>query len=307
MRVISVWIKALRLPFFTATVASVVIGTVLAWHSTAVINWGNFLIAFSGIIILNAGLNLINDYFDHTSGNDEANQNPNPFSGGSRVIQMGLISPKKMLYAGLSLFIITGLIGLWLNSRVNGNVILWIGIAGAFLAFFYSSEPLRIGYTPLGEFATGFGCGPLIILGSYYIQAQELTWKVLFASIPIGILVALILFINEFLDYDADKIVHKKTLVVTLGKKKAVKVYCLLLVSVYFLNIVGVFVNILPLFTLITLVTIPLCFKAIRVAGANYNKIYELMPANALTIGLHLSISLLLAAGYFFDRFLKIG
>ena len=112
---------------------------------------------------------MANDYFDHLSGCDEANPDPTPFSGGSRMIQNGLITPKRILYAALITFAIGGGIGLYLNYLSGKNVILIIGLIGLFLAFFYTANPFKIVYRTFGEIAVGIGFGPLIVMGSYFV------------------------------------------------------------------------------------------------------------------------------------------
>lgn len=221
------------------------------------------------------------------------------------MIQEGLIEAKKVLYAALTFFALGGLIGLYLNYIFQGNVILILGIIGVFLGFFYTADPLRIGYTGFGELVVGIGFGPLVVIGSYYVQAHKLSWEPFWASIPVAILIASVLYINEFPDYEADKAVNKKTLVVILGKEKALKIYYLLLLITYSSILLGIMFEMFPLFTLITFLTLPLCFKAIKAAKDNFDKVFDLLPANAATIGLHLSIGLLLTAGYALDKLIR--
>ncbi len=296
------WLKAIRVPFFTATVIPVALGSVIAWYDTNNFMWMRFWLAMFGALLIHIGTNLSNDYFDHLSGCDEANPNPTPFSGGSRVIQEGLISPKKILYVSLVSFILGGAIGLYLNYLCGQNVILVLGLIGVFLGFFYTAKPIRIGYGSLGELAVGIGFSPLIVMGAYYVQAQRLLFKVLLISIPIGILIALVLFINEFPDYLADKAVGKRTLVVTLGKKRAVILYHILLACVYLTVAFLLIFKFLPLMSLIVFLSLPLAIKAYVISKNNFDKIYELLPANAYTIGLHSIIGLLLCAGFILDK-----
>ena len=98
---LKIWSKALRAPFFTATIIPVALGSVVAWHDTDIFMWVRFIITMLGALLIHAGTNLANDYFDHLSGCDEANSTPTPFSGGSRVIQDGLIAPKKIIKESL--------------------------------------------------------------------------------------------------------------------------------------------------------------------------------------------------------------
>jgi len=261
-----------------------------------------FLLTLLGGIFIHAGLDLANDYFDHTSGVDEINVYHNPFSGGSRAIQDGLLSPTQVLWGSIICFSIGASIGIFLDFALPGHTLLIIGLVGIFLAYFYSASPIRIGYTSLGEIACGLGFGPVMALGSYYVQAGRLNWQPLWASLPVGILIASVLYINEFPDYEADKQASKKTLVVILGKKKAIRFYPALLLLSYLIIAVGVIGRIFPLFALISFLTLPFAFRAIRVARENYDKIFELLPANAATIALHLSLGLLLSGGYLLDR-----
>lgn len=305
IRKLKVWLKAVRPQFFTATIVPIILGGVIAWHQFGNFDWLNFLLALVGGIFIHAGLDLANDYFDHTSGVDEINQFPTPFSAGSRVIQEKLLSAKQVLWGSIFCFLIGIIIGLYLNFVLLGNTLLIIGIIGMFLAFFYTAGPLRIGYTGFGELSVGLGFGPVMVLGSYYVQTNQLSWIPFFASVPVGILIALVLYINEFPDYEADKTVNKRTLVVILGKKKAIKIYYLLLGFIYLWVILGVITKIFPYFALMVFITLPLCLKAVKVAKSNYDKIYELLPANAATIGLHLTIGLLLSGSYIFEGLIK--
>lgn len=302
---IGIWLKAIRPQFFTATIVPVILGAVIAWYQSGNFNWPYFLLALVGGLFIHAGLDLANDYFDHTSGADEANRLHTPFSGGSRVIQDKLLKPEQVFWGSIVCFLVGIAIGLYLNFILPGDILLIIGMIGVFLAFFYTAVPLRIGYSCLGELSVGLGFGPIMVLGAYYVQAQQLSCLPFLASVPVGILIALVLYINEFPDYEADKRVNKRTLVVILGKKRAIKVYYLLLGLVYLWVIYGVITGIFPYSALIIFITLPLCLKVIRVTRTNYDKIYELLPANAATIGLHLTIGLLLSGSFVFDRLIK--
>ncbi len=296
------WLKAFRVPFFTATVIPVLLGSVAAWHDTSIFLWLNFSLTLIGALLIHAGTNLSNDYFDHISGCDEANPNPTPFSGGSRVIQDGLLSAKQILYAFITCFILAGIIGLYLNYASGGNIILILGVFGIFLAIFYSAKPFRIGYHTFGELAVGIGFGPLMVAGSYYVQAHSLPFKVFLISIPVGILITMVLYINEFPDYSGDKQSGKITMVVSLGKRKAITVYYFLLTLTYLCIILLVVSANLPWFGLLAFLTLPLALKAIFVCKNNFDKVYELLPANAATIGLHALIGILLVLSFILDK-----
>jgi len=299
---IAVWLKAMRLPFLTATIVPVIFGSVVAWHDAGGFNWMRFWLVIFGASFIHIGTNLVNDYFDHLSGADKANLNPTPFSGGSRVIQEGSIVAKKVLYASLLAFILGSLIGLYLNYLCGQNVILILGIIGVGLGFFYSCRLFPIGYKRFGELAVGTGFGPLMVMGAYFAQAQNLTFKVFLISIPIGILIALVVFINEFPDYASDKSVGKNTLVVFLGKQKAAVIYQLTLLLTYLYVTLLVIFKIMPLFCLIVFLSLPLALKAVTVSKKHFERVAELLPANAATIGLHSILGFLLAVAYVLDK-----
>lgn len=298
-----IWIKALRAPFFTATIAPVFLGTAIALNKGP-INPFLFVLTLIGAVLIHGGINLLNDYFDYKTGADQRNVNPTPFSGGSRVIQEGYLSPKSVFSVAMVLILIGGLIGFYLNYICGSNTILLIGIAGVFLGFFYTAGPLRLGYHGFGEFAVGIGFGPLIVLGSYFVQARFLSLEALFSSMPAAILIALVLFINEFPDRDADSASNKRNLVVVLGKERSRYVYIAFLILCYFIIVAGVTLKIIPVYTLISLITLPIAFKAITILMKHYNSVNELIPANLATIRLHLFIVILLAAGFVFDKFI---
>ena len=124
----------------------------------------------------------------------------------------------------------------------------------------------------------------------------------IFTSIPVGILLALVLYINDFPDYEADKQANKKTLVVILGKKRAIWFYPAFLMLTYMLIIGGVLGGKFPIPALISLLTIPFAFRANNVAMKNFDRIIQLFPANAATIIIHLFLGLLLSMGYILDK-----
>ncbi len=297
---LKVWIKAVRAPFFQAAIIPTLVGAIVAWHK-GFFNLGLLILSVIGMACVNGGTNLINDYYDHLSRGDDINVAITPFSGGSRVIQEGTLSPKAVLRGGLILLTLAFIIGLYL-SVVRGLAVIIIGTIGILIGYFYTAEPIKLGYRGVGEFFVGFTLGPLAVLGSYYVQTQRFDFEPFWASLPIGLLIAGILYINEFPDYEADKAVGKNHLIVLLGPQRAVKGYYLILILVYLTIICGVGLGILPEFTLITLLTIPWAIKAVSVTRAYYLEYEKLIPAMVLTILLHLTVGFLLVSGYLLDK-----
>jgi 1,4-dihydroxy-2-naphthoate polyprenyltransferase len=295
---VKIWFKALRLPFLTATFVPVVLGTAIAWYRTGLFNPVYFVVTLAAVSFAHLGTNLTNDYYDHRSGNDEANSKFSPFNGGSRVIQDGQIPARHILYAALVCFLAATVLGVYLLVATKRMAIVLFGLTGMLCGFFYTASPIRIGYHSLGELAVGFGFGPLTLMGAYWIQTFSFDVVAAMASVPVAILILLVLLINEFPDYEADRAVRKRTLVVLLGRPIAARVYLgLLLLTFAFIAVMAV-AGVFPLFALVTFVTIPLAVRAVRVSSRHYGSYPDLLPANAATIALHFSIGILLSGAF---------
>jgi len=303
LKSILIWIRAVRAPFFTASIAPVLLGTSISWYQTGIFHGNFFCLALIGVIFAHAGTNMLNDYFDHLSGNDELNKYYNQFSGGSRVMQNGIFSSKKVLVSSFIAFLIVIVIGLYLNSILKGNILLWIGFIGVVLGITYSASPFKLSYRGIGEVAVALGFGVVVTLGSFFVQTQKLSWLPVIASIPTAILVGLILFINEFQDSEADGLAGKKTVIVRVkDKRKAIFIYQILLVFAFVWIIVFFIIRLFPIWTLLTILLIPWVIWIIKTSSYKYNEVYELLPVNASTIGIHFIGTLLLSVGFLLGR-----
>jgi 1,4-dihydroxy-2-naphthoate octaprenyltransferase len=298
---IKLWLRATRAPFFQAVIIPIVLGTTVAWYKMGIFHPGYFLLALLAGVFINAGTNLANDYFDHKSGSDPVNNRPTTFSGGSRVIQQGLISPRQIFIAALLFFGLAVLIGLILY-RLCGWPILIFGTIGLLSGYFYTAPPLKLGYRGCGELLVGLNLGPLVVLGAYYVQAKTISLDAFAASLPLGFLITAVLYINQFPDYFTDKMTKKNTLVVIMGRGKAIKGFYLLVVFVYFVITAGIVMRIAPWPVVVSFLTLPLAWKTIRLAAANYTGTEALKPVMANTIIMHLLVGLLLSLGYLAAR-----
>jgi 1,4-dihydroxy-2-naphthoate octaprenyltransferase len=290
------FLRATRLPFLTATFVPVLLGiAVAAW--TNGFNWWLALLTVIGGACIHLGLNVANDVFDTTSGADRANVNPTQFSGGSRVVLYGLLSLRTIALMSLGFYAAGIAIGVGL-AAARGWDLLWLGVAGALLSFFYTAPPLKLVHRGLGEIVVALGFGPIMALGAYFVQAQEYGLEPLLASIPVGILIALVLYVNEVPDRPADAAAGKRTLPVRLSKDVIVNGYAAAVAVAFGLIVVFALAGWIVRPAIIALAAAPLALPVYRALKSSYDQPYALMPAMGKNIQLHLATGVLLIVGY---------
>lgn len=302
---VKIWLAEIRAPFFTATVVPILLGATIAWARTGSFHWGYFLLAMAGGLLLHTGTNVANDYYDHLSGTDDRNvEFVRPFTGGSRMIQEGILTPTEVLSGALISFALAAVVGLFL-TYVRGPLIVLLGIIGIFSGFFYTAPPLNLVSRGIGEFFIGLNFGLLMTVGSYFVQTGSLAWEPAVASIPVALLITAVLYINEFQDAPADASAGKDHWVVRLGRKRAAWGYFFLILLTYLSIFLAAVLGATSPFTLIALATLPVAIRAVGVARAHYDEYLKLVPANAATVFMHLLTGLLLSAGYLLDKALR--
>ncbi len=295
---VAIWLREVRVPFFTASVVPVALGVVVAWYETARFNVLLFLLTLLGAVLAHAASNMINDYYDHRSGNDTVNRFRSPFNGGAGLIQEGLLTPRQVFIAALTAFAAAAAIGLYL-AWVAGPWILVPMVLGGLFAFFYTGEPLRLAYYGIGEVLIGLSFGPLLVAGSYMVQTGTLSLGAAAASLPVGLLIAAVLYINQFPDYEADKAVGKAHWVVRLGTERAVPWLGGLLFAAVAWVVAMVLFGITPWPAVFAAAAaVPMSLRAYGLCRKFHASPLELRPANALVIGTHLVVGLLVTAGF---------
>jgi len=290
------FLRATRLPFLSATFVPVLLGIAVAAHE------GSFNLATAVLTVVAAaavhlGLNVSNDVFDDLLGADRLNYTPTPYSGGSRVIQYGLLTRGEMATLSAALYGAGIVIGLVLVGWTQSVELLVIGGVGVLLGLGYTAPPLKLVYRGLGEIAVALGFGPVMLLGAYVVQTGHVAVEPIVASVPVAILVALILYVNEIPDRPADAAAGKRTLVVRWTPEMVRTGYLVAAAVAFAVIVVGVALRVLPLPTLVALVALPLAVRVYRGIGQTSNA-YALMPALATNIKLHLVAGALLLAGY---------
>jgi 1,4-dihydroxy-2-naphthoate polyprenyltransferase len=290
------FLRATRLPFLSATFVPVLLGIAIAAYVNG-FNWWLALLTLVGGAAIHLGINVFNDVFDTLSGADQANVNPTQFSGGSRVILYGLLTMRSMALLATAFYAVGIGIGVLL-AALRGWDLLWIGVAGALIGIFYTAPPFRLVHRGLGELAVAVGFGPIMALGAYFVQAQEYALEPLLASLPVAILIALILYVNEVPDRPSDAATGKRTLPVRLSKDAVVRAYEAAVVLTFALIAVFALTGLIVRPALLALLAAPIALPVVRALRDSYDQPYALMPAMGRNIQLHLVTGLLLIAGY---------
>jgi 1,4-dihydroxy-2-naphthoate octaprenyltransferase len=195
-------------------------------------------------------------------------------------------------------YAIGGALGVYLVIDTGSWELLAIGLAGVFLSVFYTAPPLRLVHHGLGELTTALGFGPAMVLGAYVVQTGRLDWEPFVASIPVAVLVALILYVNEIPDRPSDAAVGKRTLPVRLEQTAVVRGFLVAGLGAFAVVVGGVIDGLLPVYTLISLLALPLVFQVYAGIQRYYNSPYELMAVMGRNVQLHLATGVLLFAGY---------
>ena len=298
MTQIFTWVVIMRLPFLSATIMPILVGAAVAKFMGYAVDWSWLGLTLLGGSLLHIGTNTSNDYFDYLSGTDNLNYNYSNkgLNGGSRGIQMGLISPKGVRNLTIVVFALSVLVGIPLIQKA-GMPVLWLGIIGFLSGLFYTAPPFRFSSRKgLGELLIGLNFGPLMVAGSTLVQTGQLLPEAFLAGVPLGFLIAAVVYINEFPDHDSDKATGKNTLIVVFGPEKA-RVGYVALVSGAFLSIVLLVLNgTFPSLILIALMASYFGFTSIQTLYKYYND-RLLEPANWGTIIMHSLTGVLLFAG----------
>ena len=208
------WLLAARPRTLPAAIAPVLVGTALA-GSEDVFRAGPFIGALVGSIFIQIGTNLSNDYSDARRGADTEDR-----LGPVRVTAGGLMPPRRVLVGTYVAFGIAVAAGIYL-AAVSGWELIIVGIASILAGVLYTGGPRPYGYEGLGELFVFLFFGIVAVAGSYFVQTEELRWEAFALAVPVGLLAAAILVVNNVRDIDTDRRAGKRTLAVKLGRERA--------------------------------------------------------------------------------------
>ena len=284
---VRIWVMAARLRTLPAAIAPVLVGTALA-RTEGTFRAGAFIAALLGAIFIQVGTNLSNDYSDARRGADAEDR-----LGPVRVTAGGLVPPRQVLIATYITFGLAVLCGAYL-VYVAGPVLLLIGAASILAGVLYTGGPRPYGYEGLGEVFVFLFFGIVAVAGSYFVQVEKLEWEAFALAVPVGLLAAAILVVNNVRDIDTDRRAGKRTLAVRLGRQQARTLYSAMLLVAYVTLIPVVFP--LSAWVLIPWLTLPLAARLARTVRAHVDG-PTLNAALAQTGMLQLVFCVLLSAG----------
>jgi 1,4-dihydroxy-2-naphthoate octaprenyltransferase len=282
-----------RPQFLILAVVLVVHGAALAaWHGS--LHLGHALLAAVSLVLLQASVNVLNDWHDFTRSGIDRKTVQTPFSGGSGLIPRGVLEPRQALALGVGTFVAGVVIGLYL-AWVAGWPLLVIGVVGALSVVLYTPVLTRIG---LGELLAGFALGTLPVVGTYFLMTGRFDAAAWVSGIPAGLLTYNLLLLNEFPDTEADTAGGRHHMVVLLGKKRARWLYAAVEAGAFVAIVVAVAAGVLTPWALLGLGTAVFGFKAIAIALKEYESFEGLIPAQGLNVIAVLATNVLLAIGY---------
>ncbi|RZN34674.1 MAG: prenyltransferase [Methanophagales archaeon ANME-1-THS] len=295
---LKIWSQAFRYHFVPPSIFPATIGGLVSWAVNQTFSVWYFFLVLLGVTINHIALNMTDDYFDFAHAVDQLKPGEkNPYTGGSGTLTSGLIMPEAMFKAFTLLYCIVAIIGVYLGIR-RGPLILVLGSFGILCSIFYTAPPIKFSHRGLGELGLLINFGPVIGLGSYVVQAQQVSIAALWATLPCGIMLFSMIIINEIPDLAEDKRAGKLTLIARYGTQAGVKLYLVSWAATYLVILVGALIGVLPPLTLIALLSLPLAYRSVKVLVTHYNDPQRMAPANLDMLRAHGLTSLLLIGAY---------
>jgi 1,4-dihydroxy-2-naphthoate octaprenyltransferase len=253
------------------------------------ISWPLYFLTALGVVLMHAGTNLMNDYYDVRYGVDTESAETAKYR--PHIIILGVVPARQVLYAAFGSFAAAAAIGLYL-TYTSGPMVLWIGVIGVLAGVGYTAPPMKYKYIGLGELSVFLMWGPLMVEGAYYVQRHSLSLDALLVSIPFGTLVALVIFANNIRDIEHDRSQHIRTVAMALGPRLGIHAYLLLMAFAYAVTLILTLTGVLTPWGLLVFLSLPVAIKLLRQMEACVPS-----DADARTAQLDTAFGLLLVAG----------
>jgi len=287
--VLRIWLMAARPRTLPVGLAPVLVGTALA-GTAGVFHPLRFAAALLGALLIQVGANLSNDYSDARRGADAEDR-----LGPVRVTAGGLVPPRQVLIATYVTFGLAVLTGVYLIV-VAGWELLLVGAASIVAGVLYTGGPRPYGYEGFGELFVFLFFGIVAVAGSYFVQAETLIWEAFALAVPVGLLAAAVLVVNNVRDVDTDRRAGKRTLAVRLGRERTRGLFAAMVYGAYLLTPVTWLFGPLDAWVLLPLLSLPLAPPVVRGVRTHADG-PSLNEALAATGRLELAFCVLLSAG----------
>ena len=262
---IATWMQATRAWTLAMPFMSVSVGTAAALRN-GFFSPLTYVLAALGAVALQAGANMVNDYYDFVNGTDSADWSAPENFGPGLVIQRGLLRAEQVWWGGIVALVFGSTLGLILVAFCGWPVLV-LGLIGVAGAYFYTGAPLRLAYRGLGDLMVFTLMGPGYVLGAYYVQALSFSLSALVAALPMGFLCSGVLQANNLRDIENDRAHGKRTFAVLIGREAAfVELICSDL-GAYIATIAGVIARVLPWPALAVVITAPRAIEQIRLVS----------------------------------------
>ncbi len=284
-----IWLMAARIRTLPAAIAPVLVGTSLA-IAGGIFRVGPFIAALLGSILIQIGTNLANDYSDARRGADADDR-----VGPVRVTAGGLVPPRQVLLATYITFGLAVVCGLYLVATA-GIELLIVGIASIAAGVLYTGGPKPYGYEGLGEIFVFLFFGIAAVTGSTFAQIEAWPTEAFLLAVPVGLLAAAILVVNNVRDMDSDRRAGKRTLAVKLGRERARLLYGAMVYGAYLVAPLPWLLGPLSPWLMLSWLTLPPAVKLVRTVREHADG-PTLNEALAQTGLLQLAFCLLLSAG----------
>ena len=229
MRAKYTFLGAMRPFSLVVAVATCGLGISLALIEQAQDAWLAWLVLTAGLL-LQIAVNLINDYPDL--------QSPSLDLASKQAI-------RRNAGIGWGVMLLAIAMGLYMVS-IRGYPLLILGLVGVAGAWGYTGGKVNYKQRGLGIVFVFLLMGVLLIGGSYYVITGRYTLEVFWLSLPFSLLSSLLLLSNELRDYESDRAAGIRTLIVRIGYDSGVRLYYLLVSSVYLVSAMLFWSGMLP-------------------------------------------------------------
>lgn len=273
-----------RAPYFASIGLPIFLGSAMAWWATGIFDIGIFSLSLLAGIFLQAGNTMTNDYFDYQRSGDIRAMSP-------------LVPPQQVMQGALGFFVVGVMVGVYI-AVLRGWLVLGLGGMGLLFGYLYSVPSWRLGGTGIGELLAGLTLGLLTTLGAFFVQTQQISELVVWAAVPVALLMSAVLILNGFLPSKMEA--NPKSLWTRLGKGAAGVAYGIPAMSAYGVLIIGVALAQLPQLLLVGLIGLP--FAIISMVMSQMGQ-FEMAIVGA--IGAHLGTTTLLWLAFIASGFLR--